>query len=79
MLRELSPGVPVTTNFMVMRKVREMDYFAWAPEVDLVSNDHYVTAADPEGAPRAGVQRRPGAGRCRWPALVADGAVDHRR
>ena len=26
-----------------------MDYFSWAPEVDLVSNDHYVTAADPEG------------------------------
>ena len=49
MLRELSPGVPVTTNFMVMHKVRDMDYFSWAPEVDLVSNDHYVTAADPEG------------------------------
>ena len=48
-LHELSPGVPVTTNFMVMRQMREMDYFAWAPEVDLVSNDHYVIAADPEG------------------------------
>ena len=48
-LHELSPDVPVTTNFMVMRTVREMDYFAWAPEMDLVSNDHYVSAADPEG------------------------------
>jgi beta-galactosidase len=48
-LHELSPGVPVTTNFMVMENKREMDYFAWGPETDLVSNDHYVTAADPEG------------------------------
>jgi beta-galactosidase len=48
-LRELSPGVPVTTNFMVMHHVREMDYWRWAREVDLVSNDHYLTAADPGG------------------------------
>ncbi len=48
-LRELSPGVPVTTNFMVMRNVREMDYWRWAAEVDVISNDHYLTAADPEG------------------------------
>jgi beta-galactosidase len=47
-LRELSPGVPVTTNFMVMEHVREMDYWAWAREVDVVSNDHYLIAADPE-------------------------------
>lgn len=48
-LHEVSPGVPVTTNFMVMQHVREMDYWAWAREVDVVSNDHYLTAADPEG------------------------------
>ena len=48
-LRELSPSVPVTTNFMVMHKVRDMDYFAWAPEVDLVSNDHYVRPRTPRG------------------------------
>ncbi|MCW2797847.1 MAG: beta-galactosidase, partial [Nocardioides sp.] len=47
-LHELSPGVPVTTNFMVMGHVRDMDYWSWAREVDVVSNDHYVTAADPE-------------------------------
>ena len=46
-LRELSPGVPVTTNFMVMHHVREMDYWTWAREVDVVSNDHYLVAADP--------------------------------
>jgi beta-galactosidase len=47
-LHELSPGVPVTTNFMVMSHVREMDYWAWAREVDVVSNDHYLEAEDPE-------------------------------
>ncbi len=48
-LHELSPGVPVTTNFMVTEHIREMDYWAWAREVDVVSNDHYLVAADPEG------------------------------
>ena len=48
-LHELSPGVPVTTNFMVMEHVKEMDYYAWAKEVDVVSNDHYVIAQDLEG------------------------------
>ena len=47
-LHELSPGVPVTTNFMVMSHVKEMDYFKWAREVDIVSNDHYLIAADPQ-------------------------------
>jgi beta-galactosidase len=48
LLHELTPGVPVTTNFMVMPRIRAMDYFAWAPEQDLVSQDHYLDAADPE-------------------------------
>jgi beta-galactosidase len=48
LLHQLSPGVPVTTNFMVMPRIRAMDYFAWAPEQDLVSQDHYLDAADPE-------------------------------
>lgn len=47
-LHRLSPGVPVTTNFMVMPQVRDMDYWAWADEVDVVSNDHYLQAADLE-------------------------------
>lgn len=47
-LHEVSPGVPVTTNFMVTEHIREMDYWAWAREVDVVSNDHYLVAADPE-------------------------------
>ncbi|MFC4117761.1 beta-galactosidase [Nonomuraea zeae] len=42
LLAELTPGVPVTTNFMVMGETKGMDYADWAGEVDFVSNDHYV-------------------------------------
>ncbi|WP_093802716.1 beta-galactosidase [Streptomyces sp. Wb2n-11] len=41
-LREITPGVPVTTNFMVMGGTKGMNYADWAGEVDFVSNDHYV-------------------------------------
>ncbi|HST85043.1 MAG TPA: beta-galactosidase [Kineosporiaceae bacterium] len=41
-LRRLSPGVPVTTNFMVMPNVTRMDYWQWAGEQDLISQDHYL-------------------------------------
>ncbi|MFC7528352.1 beta-galactosidase [Actinoplanes sp. GCM10030250] len=41
-LRELTPDVPVTTNFMVMGGMNPMNYADWAAEVDFVSNDHYV-------------------------------------
>ncbi|MET8362820.1 beta-galactosidase [Micromonospora sp. NPDC005194] len=39
---------PVTTNFMIGMGVKHMDYHSWAPDVDLVSNDHYLTAANPQ-------------------------------
>jgi beta-galactosidase len=42
------PGCPITTNFMVMEHVREMDYWAWAREVDVVSNDHYLMREKPQ-------------------------------
>jgi beta-galactosidase len=42
LLRRITPDVPVTTNFMVMSHVNGMDYWSWAPELDVVSNDHYV-------------------------------------
>ncbi|HUH07833.1 MAG TPA: beta-galactosidase [Egibacteraceae bacterium] len=45
-LRRHSPDVPITTNFMVSR-FDELDYWAWAREVDIVSNDHYLLASDP--------------------------------
>lgn len=37
---------PLTTNFMDFFK--QLDYRRWAPEQDLISNDHYLIAADPE-------------------------------
>ena len=44
-LSELSPGVPVTTNFMTMTHFGQLDYHQWAPEQDVVSTDHYVVDA----------------------------------
>ncbi|MFD7812141.1 beta-galactosidase [Streptomyces sp. NPDC059785] len=41
-LREITPEVPVTTNFMVMGGTKGMNYPDWAAEVDFVANDHYV-------------------------------------
>ncbi|WP_066517065.1 beta-galactosidase [Curtobacterium ammoniigenes] len=41
-LHRLSPGIPVTTNFMAT-SCPAMDYWKWAREVDIVSNDHYLT------------------------------------
>ncbi|MEH0985600.1 beta-galactosidase [Micromonospora sp. CPCC 205556] len=38
---------PVTTNFMIGTGIKYLDYHSWAPDVDVVSNDHYLTAADP--------------------------------
>jgi beta-galactosidase len=47
LLHELSPGIPVTTNFMATN-CPSMNLWAWAREVDVISNDHYLEAADPE-------------------------------
>ncbi|MEV0269962.1 beta-galactosidase [Hamadaea sp. NPDC050747] len=42
LLRQYTPDVPITTNFMVMGEMKTMNYAAWAGDVDFVSNDHYV-------------------------------------
>jgi beta-galactosidase len=42
-LHELAPGIPVTTNFMATN-CKAVDYWRWAPEVDVISNDNYLTA-----------------------------------
>jgi beta-galactosidase len=39
---------PVTTNFMSFFK--PLDYFGWAPEMDVVSNDHYLIVDDRDPA-----------------------------
>ncbi|GAA3441571.1 beta-galactosidase [Planomonospora venezuelensis] len=44
-LRELTPGVPVTTNFMGL--LRDLDYWKWAQAEDVVSDDAYPDPADP--------------------------------
>ena len=42
-----SPGIPVTTNFhAALSQCESVDYWAWAGEVDLVTNDHYLIAED---------------------------------
>ncbi|MFI5965410.1 beta-galactosidase [Streptomyces asoensis] len=47
-LAEAAPSVPATTNFMVMYNFDALDYWRWAPELDVVSNDHYLRSTDPE-------------------------------
>lgn len=34
--------LPVTTNFMVTAHIRNLDYWTWAPEMDVIANDHYL-------------------------------------
>jgi beta-galactosidase len=43
-LRELTPNVPVNTNFMGFFK--PLDYWSWAQHEDVVSNDSYPDPAD---------------------------------
>jgi beta-galactosidase len=45
-LDAITPGVPITTNFMVMGDTDGVDYASWAPEIDFVSNDHYRQACE---------------------------------
>ena len=49
-LDRLSPGVPVTTNFMTLSHFRHLDYHRWAGHQDVISTDHYLVATqqDPE-------------------------------
>ena len=42
-IRRHSPNLPVTTNFMAT-SCPSMDLWKWAREVDVVANDHYLTA-----------------------------------
>ncbi len=43
-LKAHAPHVPVTTNFMATN-CSTVDLWRWSREVDVVSNDHYLTAA----------------------------------
>jgi beta-galactosidase len=50
-LKELSPDMPVTTNFM--RFFKPLDYWKWARSEDVVSDDVYQDPTDPEAGMRA--------------------------
>ena len=47
-LRGITPGIPISTNFMVLNDTNPVDYAAWASEMDIVTNDHYYWAAERE-------------------------------
>ena len=47
-LRRHTPDLPITTNFMVMGGFKDADYGTWTQDVDLVANDLYLMADDPE-------------------------------
>ncbi len=44
-LREVTPNVPITTNFIVSFKAT--DYFAWAPHLDIIAFDNYPGITTP--------------------------------
>jgi beta-galactosidase len=54
-LRELSPGVPITTNLMGF--FPGADYWEWAPELDFISDDAYPDPADPHSYVQLAAQR----------------------
>ena len=45
-LREITPDIPLTTNFMGFHK--GLDYWAWAAREDIVSNDAYPDTSEPD-------------------------------
>jgi beta-galactosidase len=46
-LAVITPDTPVTTNFM-LPAFKDLDYRAWAAQLDLISNDHYLRAELPD-------------------------------
>ncbi len=73
-LREITPAVPITTNFLGFHK--PLDYWALAASEDVVSNDIYPETSDPEwtidSAMVADLMRSLGGGR---PWLVMEQAI----
>ena len=45
-LAEITPDLPLTTNFMVSASGSVLDYDDWGDEVDFVSNDHYFSPGE---------------------------------
>ena len=61
LLRSATPGVPVTTNYVLGGWV-PVDHARWSTEVDLVAIDHYPSSAGPRGRGADRLRRRPGPG-----------------
>ncbi|MEV4172090.1 beta-galactosidase [Nonomuraea sp. NPDC049709] len=47
-LRELAPGLPITTNFAGTVNCKSTDLWQWARELDVIANDHYLKAERPD-------------------------------
>lgn len=45
-IRDVSPDVPITTNFM--GPFKPLDYWRWAEHLDFISDDSYPDPADPQ-------------------------------
>lgn len=54
-VRAVSPTVPITTNFMGFFK--PLDYWAWAAELDVISDDCYPDPNDPDSPYLAAMTR----------------------
>ncbi len=81
-LRELSPGIPITTNFVFGGWV-PVDHWRWSREVDLVAIDHYPDSAGIEAEQQtafgADLARAWGNGRWLLMEQAASGLHDHGR
>ncbi|GII77154.1 beta-galactosidase [Sphaerisporangium rufum] len=47
-LREITPHLPITTNFAGTVNCKSTDLWKWARELDVVANDHYLKAERPD-------------------------------
>ncbi|WP_228373362.1 beta-galactosidase [Demequina gelatinilytica] len=54
-LREVTPDIPLTTNFMGLFK--NIDYWTWADDLDFISDDLYPDPEDPESPMLAAMAR----------------------
>ncbi|MEO5535847.1 MAG: beta-galactosidase [Pseudolysinimonas sp.] len=54
-LREVAPGLPITTNLMGF--FPGADYWEWAPELDFISDDAYPDPTDPDAYVTLAAQR----------------------
>ncbi|WP_371174545.1 beta-galactosidase [Buchananella felis] len=79
-LREVTPHIPVTTNFLGMFDT--CDYWQWARGMDVISNDCYPDPADPRAAAdfalNADLMRSLGGGRPFWLMEQTAGLVQWR-